>query len=329
MARLTRRLLHVEHNIRSYLVRRLLPLVESDINSCEVRVPLGGLNTLVRIVRTDNGKGFVVRVLPRGSKKKVRSLAAIYGLLKSKGVAVPGLVDWVESYSKSRLAILAEELIDGKTLAQEPFDRSTVAQLAELFIPLHRVKSPRWGEALQPRRGDFAAYCLKRAKNRLRGVRKRLTRSTDPAVFRAILDWFTVESRRLGALEQFDLTHDKVNPANVLWSESEKRYYLLDLATVRYGVKTKDIVALYHEVLGEDGRLMEQFESAYFAAFPQSEREQNAALWRWFHAYYHLAEAASQIKRARAAKTKAALYAPHHYEKFLHHWRELLAIVGE
>jgi len=329
MIQTPRRFLRVEQNIRSYLVRRLLPLVKAELASCEATVPLAGMNSLVRIVRTDDGKGFVVRVYPRSTRKKVRLLVDAYELLRSKGVSVPEIVDWIEDFSKSHLAIYSERLIEGQTLAQCRFAPASSAQLAELLIPLHRAKSPRWGEPKRLKEGDFSAYSMKRVMNRLRRVRKGLTRATDPAVFRKISDWFANQRHRFAEVRQFDLTHDKINPGNLLWADQQKRYYLLDLVTLRYGARTKDLVALYHEILRHDREAIDQFERVYFAAFPDEERRQNEALWPWYHAYYHLAEAASQIKRMHAATSRLALAGSSHYDKFLRHWERLLRIIGE
>jgi len=319
----------LDHRIRSYLVKRLLPLVKTDLASCEVKVPLSGVNSIVRLVHIRDGEGYVVRVFPRSERRRARALARAYELLRANGVSVPEIVDWVENYSRSGLTIYAERLIEGLPLSRRPFDPARADRLAELLIPLHRAKSPQWGAPGEPRRGDFSAYLFKRAINRLRRVRKGLTRATDPKVFRKIRDWFANERYRLGRIARFDLTHDKINPGNILWSDAEKRFYLLDLATVRYGIKTKDLVVLYHEILRNDADAVAEFERVYFNAFSEEERREHESLRRWFHAYYHLAEAASQIKRARTATEQLVLAEARHYEKFFHHWQELLRIVSE
>lgn len=323
------RFLQVEQSIRSYLVRRLLPLAKADLSSCQVTVPVAGVNTLIRMVHTGDGRGYVMRIYPRSERRRFRTLVAANKLLEQSGVQVPQRLDSIEDYSKSRLAFYVERLVEGLTVAQSRSQPVRAREIAELLIPLHRAKSPLWGEIERPQRGDFSAYCLRRVRHRMRSVRKGLTHATDPAVYRKILDWFAAERPEIASVRQFDLTHDKINPGNLLWAEQENRYYLLDLVTLRYGVKTKDLAALYHEVLRDDPAQIAEFEGVYFAAFPQEERSQNARLWRWFHAYYHLAEAAAQIKRSRAATSKVDLSGSDFYQKFLRQWEQLLAVIGE
>lgn len=317
----------VEQNIRSYLVKRLLPLAKSDLRSCQVTVPLPGKNTTIRIVRAKNGQGFVVRIFPPQGRKKMKAQLAAHESLRAKGVNVPEIVDHVERYSRSHLAILTERLIEGHTLRERSLDPATIEQLARLLIPLHRAKSPLWG-AGRWRRGGFASYSLGHVRNRLRAVRKDTTRAIDGATLRRIRDWFIAESHALAALSQFDLTHDKINPGNILWAEQEKQYYLLDLATVCYAAKAKDLVALYHEALGDDPQLIARFEDHYCAAFPEQENKQNISLWRWYHAYYHLAEAATRTRRSHRATSHDAAYELALHEKFLRHWQQLLALIN-
>ncbi|MCX8036314.1 MAG: aminoglycoside phosphotransferase family protein [Candidatus Sumerlaeia bacterium] len=317
----------IEQIIRSYIVKRLLPLAKSDLAAAEVVVPLGGMNSVIRIVRTKTGQGFVVRVFPRAERARLRSLIEVGKMLQSRGVAVPPTVDWVEDYSESHLVIHAERLIEGQTLVGHRAEASTAHLLASLFHSLHRTKSPQWGPPDNLESADFSIYSFRRAKNRLRGVRKVLTRTADKAVFEKILDWFTAERHRFDGVREFDLTHDKINPGNLLWAPAERKYYLLDLATVRFGVRTKDLVALYHEVLQEDPKAIAQFETAYWAGSTDGERQQNERLWRWYHAYYHLAEAASQIKRAHNATARYVLADSDYYEKFRRHWDQLLAVI--
>ncbi len=318
----------IEQNIRSYIVKRLLPLAKSDLAGAEAVVPLGGMNSVIRIVRTKTGPGFVVRVFPRAERARLRSLIAIGKMLQSRGVAVPPTVDWVEDYSESHLVIHSERLIEGQTLVGRCTEAATAPLLAELLLPLHQTKSPQWGPPDNLKSADFSLYSFRRVKYRLRGVRKALSRAADKAVFEKILDWFTAERHRFDTVREFDLTHDKINPGNLLWAPGERKYYLLDLATVRYGVRTKDLVALYHEVLRDDPEAIAQFEKAYWAGSTDGERQQNERLWRWYHAYYHLAEAASQIKRARNSTARYVLADSDYHEKFRRHWDQLLAIIN-
>jgi aminoglycoside phosphotransferase (APT) family kinase protein len=323
----TQRLLRMDRTVRSYLVERLLPMIGSEIGACRMSVPLDGLNAFARIVQTDDGRGVVVRVFPKSARKHLRDRQATLGLLRDNGVAVPEVVDYVENFSKSGVCFYTKQFIEGHTLAHTPLDPATIPQLAALMAPLHKAKSTAWGEPKRPQSGSFANYEQKQALGRLRSIRKHLRRGTATLELAKIAEWFESEKYRLMQIDEFNLTHNDINPGNLLWSEGEGRYYLLDLGLLRYGARARDLVNLHHRVLASDAERIAEFQRIYGAAFSEAQRRITVSVWRWYHACYHLRCAASHIRRLSKIST-ASVGENLHYENFLHNWERLQRIVN-
>jgi aminoglycoside phosphotransferase (APT) family kinase protein len=161
----------------------------------------------------------------------------------------------------------------------------------------------------------------------LRSIRKHLRRGTATLELGKINEWFESEKYRLMQIDEFNLTHNDINPGNLLWSGKEGRYYLLDLGLLRYGARASDLVNLHHRILASNAERIAQFQGMYGAAFSEAEQRINESVWRWYHACYHLRRAACHIRRLRNVST-AAVGENLHYENFLHHWERLQRIVN-
>lgn len=293
----------LEETLRTYLLKNLLPRLGVDKTNCRITNVLSGVKTIVRIVEPiEESAGFdgaVLRLYPIREKSRAEKNARISSFLISSSVSVPQLIDFCTEYKKDGVIILAEKCIKGKSGVELGFTPPLAAKLAQTLRGLHLIR-----EAAAELKFDFevpgyAAQMQKRVHQRLKGLKKFIPAEKDEKKYLPqITKWLNGWRERLLQLNQLGLIHDKLHLGNIIFSEKEQRFYLIDVETVQPGSCLKDLMQIYHEALSEKLELLSAFNQAYFEGEPKPiSSETLKALTPFFDAYYHLAESAINWRR--------------------------------
>jgi thiamine kinase-like enzyme len=316
----------LELSFKNYVVKRLAPREEFNLDHCKLSVPLAGVKTFVRLLELQDGRGFIIRAFPRSKRALAHKLYLADDLLEKHNLAAPRLIDYATDFAHGKIIFLAEQYIAGRIIGEIALTDVLVRRLAELLCSLHSIKLSRWGDIARPKPKGYGAAQLRKIAHRFHGVRRNSLAPPDRKIVRRIRAWFSAWADELNALELFDLIHDKLNPGNLIVS-ADGKIFLVDFATVQYGFKAKDLAQLYAEVLRDDPQTQQSFESYYLPHQREPDREMFHRLYPFFHAYYHLGECATNAKRDYKSKMRKVELQSSFHKKFLHHWHELQEIV--
>lgn len=319
----------VDQYIKDYLLKVLLPREKADFAQCRVCIPLFGVKSLVRLVEFPDGRGIVLRVFPRRQRSLAHKLYLADDLLEKYNISAPRIIDYEPSFSRARLAIIAEEYIVGDHVNQLSLTDDRIQQIAHLLGALHRIKSSTSGDIQKPKRSRYANALMRKVAHRLRNIRRHSLAVLDRRYLRSVRKWFLRWKSAFVYFSLYDLIHDKLNRGNVIFSADRKSVFLLDFATLQYGYKAKDLAQLYAEVLRDDPLLIEKFEHWYFTFLKEHELVELREIYPFFHAYYHLSQCAINLKRDFSTESHSLSFKSSFYNEFLAHWQELLEIIGE
>ncbi|GAB4322596.1 MAG: hypothetical protein Kow0059_17720 [Candidatus Sumerlaeia bacterium] len=309
--------------LRKHLGRRL----KFDPQHCRVIVPQEGVQSNIRLVEFAEGGGVAVRIFQRRDRAIAEQLYHADDLLTQHKVPAPALVDYYESNDRHQLIMLAEERVEGVPAGQVTFDDGKVESLAMTFRRLHRVQSAEWGPPAARREKGFAAEQMRKASHRLSAVKRRGGALVKKQEWKKAAEFMKAWKALLESVKVFRLIHDKINAGNLIYNPAKNEFALIDLVTLQFGHPHKDLIPLYHEVLEENPEHVERFRTLYWADYSESERQQALTIEPFFHAYYHLAECAINLKRLSKWTAKRGLADSAYIEKFARHWSQLLQIV--
>ena len=317
----------LETHLREYVRNRLLAprgLAGCDFDLLE---PRAGVKTFVRLVELQGHPGFALRVYPSWERRPARRRLEANRLIERHGLPGPRIVAHRLGLFLLRPTIVAEERLRGRHVAPGGWTSEMAARLAEALARFHSVSSGRHGPIDKPSAGRFFDEFWGRVRHRLRGVRRRCAGRVSARALAEAARWFRAWANRFQGLERFDLLHDKLNPGNVLWLEAEGRFALLDFETMQFGCRVKDLVQAEHDVLFEEEEAVHALRGAYLPRLPEPDREFAERVLPFFHAYYHLSEASTTLKRARRARTAGLTEGAE--RRLNRHWAEMERIVGE
>ena len=308
--------------VKRYVERRLARSGLEGGGEVKVTLPLTGVRSVVRVIEIDGRPRAVVRVHAASGVDAVDTRVLADMLVERHGLDAPRLLDVYEGRKNDLIAVV-EEYVSGDHVAPDALRPGQIDALADTFARLHAVASPRCGALAAPSRSGYDDFAFGRASNRFRSVRRWAPSRITPADKRRVLRWFHACSRRLADVDAFSLIHDKPNRGNVIWNESDGRFVLVDLATLRYDCPAKDLTQIEHELLGGDAGRIERFRAAYFGDKPSP----SGPLEAFHHAYYHLSQCA--INCRRGSKHPSPDEDNAFATKSIEHWRHLTTIVDK
>ncbi len=294
---------NIEECFRRYVLRCLLPKLGIKENRCRVCIPVSGVKNIVRMVESlDSEKepeqrGAVVRIYPVREEKKLKRMVEIKRFLIKHGVPVPEIVDVCTYCRNDGVVFYAERLIKGQTGLEMACGSFEAERMAETLFLLHSITFAPSDMHFNFDVHTYRTMILKRVKNRLTGLKKYSPEPPDKSTFDMISDFFHRKAKKLNDISSLQLVHDKLHPGNLIFSDNEGIFYLLDTETVQPGCCVKDLMHLYHETLKEDSALITSFERIYFDSRLPLDEEIIRKLTPFYDAYYHLAECAISWKR--------------------------------
>lgn len=318
---------HTDLFLKRYVERRLAKSKILPRGEVKIVIPMTGVRSLVRLVEVDNVPRVVVHLYSRSQIGIVDHRMLADNLIERYEIDAPKLLDLYES-DKAGITALVEEFIPGKHPSPETLVGVRIEALAKSLHHLHEITSDRFGSlGGRTRRGTFARAAYGQATNRFRGVRRWGPRSIKWGARRRAKKWFRSSAQRFADLESFSLIHDKPNCGNLIWRPDCGRFSFVDLTTLGYGYRAKDLVQVNHELLGNDEAKIAEFESHYFKNGSDSLVEQYRVLAPFFHAYYHLSQCAINCRREKKRGGSLSHFGANFVEKSIHHWDQLEKIM--
>jgi Ser/Thr protein kinase RdoA (MazF antagonist) len=315
----------LERFLRRHVRERLL--APRGLGEAEFRLtaPETGVTTLVRLVELDGDPGFALRVYPGSRRWRARRRMAAEQLIERHDLPAPRVVDCRFGLRFGGLTVVAEERLAGRHLGPGEWTAGRAGKLGEALARLHAVSSSRHGPVEKPSRRSFFTALQQRVDHRLKGIRRRDDRSLSKEQLAEVQSWFRAWEAPFQRLDRFDLTHDKLNPGNVLWQEELHRVALLDFETLQFGCRAKDLAQACHDVLFDEQRAVAAFLEAYWERVPAEARASAEGLCRFFRAYVHLGQCSVNLRRAAKARPKRDPKGE--LRKFARHWASLSEIV--
>ncbi|HOE62679.1 MAG TPA: aminoglycoside phosphotransferase family protein [Candidatus Sumerlaeota bacterium] len=320
---------HIDNAFRNYITRRLFPLLGCSAGDCAIEVPVSGTKTCIRLVRSKNGRCFIIRAYAKSDKSSAQQLFLADNILQKHGIPSPKVVDYIALYSDKGVSFLTEEYIAGQIWREIAPDETLARRLAVLLARLHSIGSDGWGALRAPtRRGKYGSYRFKKVRHRLHGIGKFINDAGISRMeFRAACQWFKSYDCILDNLSSYQLVHDKLNSGNVICSPKLDTVYLLDFATLHYGYRGKDIAQAELELLNEDPALGKIFLDEYFRHFPPETAEEYEAIAPFCRGYYHLARCSTYLRRDHKSHAGKNAFKKDFVKRFRHHWQALSDIM--
>ncbi|MCX7011277.1 MAG: hypothetical protein NTW86_01695 [Candidatus Sumerlaeota bacterium] len=317
----------LESFLREYVRGQLLEPRGLGVAEFRLVEPETGVKTFVRLVEIPGQAGYAARVYPRRERRRAVRRLQLEKLLLQNDLSAPRLVNWRLGSIWRGPSIVVEELLRGRHLAPGEWTAPLAERLAATLLRFHAVSSPRHGPIEKPSSGAFFDSQWSKVRHRLRGVRRRAGGRVPRRALAEAARWFRSWRPQFAGMDSFDLIHDKLNSGNVLWLQAEERFALLDFETLQYGSRVKDWAQAEHDVLTENEAAVQAFRAASTANLPPPTRQFCESVAPFFHAYYHLSEAATALKRSRRATRLAAVDG--NLIKLERHWAEVERIMGE
>ena len=337
--------------IRCYLEQHVCPALHIPPAIERIAKPALGVKSTLFLVRpSGRALPFVVRCLT--SRAEARRLIDIYRFAEGHDLPTPRLLhaDASGEHIKDHgFATVVEECLEGdhrtarprsddpsvERPVDTPPDAAQLDALARTLAALHRIESDRWGHPC--RRGTawipwslrgrlaFDRLILGKFKNRLASVER-----FDPAyesTWRGrILDFARSFRRGWDGGPPFGLTHDKLNPGNVLFAPDAEAF-LLDLGSLQFGFPGKDLAAaLYFFCDGAEAEV--RFRRIYFELLPDRVRdhfERNEPLYRAYHHLSRWAARAHGLARKRESGYTLSLASAEREREAMWGWIEKTA----
>jgi len=317
----------LESSLREYVREQLLEPRGLGVAEFRLIEPETGVKTFVRLVEIPGQAGYALRVYPRWERWRAVRRLHVEKLLRQNDLPAPRLANWRLGTIWRGPSIVVEELLRGRHVAPGEWTPPRAEQFAETLLRFHAVSSPRHGPVEKPASGAFFDSLWSKVRHRFRGVRRRAGQRVTRRALIETARWFRSWRERFAGMDRFDLIHDKLNSGNVMWMDAEARFALLDFETLQYGCRVKDWAQAEHDVLSEDEAAVQAFRAATVAGLPAPAREFCERVTPFFHAYYHLSEAATALKRSRRSTRLAVVDG--NLIRLDRHWAEMERIVRE
>ena len=203
----------------------------------------------------------------KGIKKHNRFKELLHSseYLAKNGVTVPKVVyatsEGLGFLKRTRLNIICEERITGKTLQENKISDETAAKASKFLFSMHNIKRSLWGKIEEGKDIGLYEYLCKKIEEKIRKWQK-----LDPLfpedVDKKVFSWINLWQTEIENLQSFSLSHCDVNPGNIILN-NENQMYLLDTGHIRYLPPAIDFYTLQLQ-LCKDKHTEDVFECAYF-----------------------------------------------------------------
>ncbi len=300
--------------LEEYLVSRLALVGPSP----RIERPRWGVMSELAILEDGQGIGHVVRFVR--SKAAGDRLHRAHELAHAHHLPAPAitLVELSPAHFRAHgFGVVAERRLPGRHLGPEEMDETRRAALAQTLAAWHRLERARWGPPGRPAWGSFVRRGLVgKLKNRLEGIARH-----DPEYQRVwskrVLTFAKLYAQVWDGGPPYALTHDKINPGNVLFGE-DGEVYLLDIGSTQFGAPGKDLAAaLDYFARGEADEA--DLKAAYFARVDPRLADHFVRFEPLYRLWHHLsrwaARARSQVRKAARAGRAIPLDRGHSYTR--------------
>lgn len=276
--------------------RLLLPSVFEEIERTSWR-PSGG----VFVVRPQGAAPLALRLLSDQGRAERYVRAA--RLAESKRLPTPRLVfadTSREHHREHGFSIVVERLIEGAQISRHEMDDAHRSALARTLAQTHSVESARWGA---PGSFQFRFYfdreLIHRAEKRLRSVQT-FDDSFRPEWRSRIERFFRARRSRWSIEAPYALTHDKINPGNVIFTD-DGRAHLIDLRGMTFGSIGKDLAAAL-SFFCQTPEQVDAFKTVYFAGVGPRWRDHYERHEPVYQVCHHLTRWAARSRDASAVE---------------------------
>lgn len=302
---------HMEAAIKRYASEELPKLLEmqqtDEALPIRIEVPLGGLQSIVRIV-TIGARKVVLRAYPLTQRQAAERHRSAAELLSSYGIRVPVLYTFTDERSKYFAWFLLEEYVEGTCPRARDLTDQQIQVAASELARLHMVLSSRWGAVDATRSENYSDVLLRRAQKRLSASHAFGRDSDYQENQQKILQWFRAWRPFLDQQEEYHLIHGKLHRENALFT-NDGAYCLLDYTTLEWGMPAEDVVTVHTSLCEGDPDVIARFDNAYFSRLPAAVAERQMKLIPFFEAYMVLSHLSKFTKRMnrRSGKQKTAM----------------------
>lgn len=313
--------------LKRYVERILVPKLDLRAVGYRIVIPHTGVKSCVRRLEFANDLRIVVRCYTQTEKKNLRPRLLADEIFEKHQLPAPRIIDYREQNERPRFIFIAEEEAPGRHLIKGPFPRELIAPLAQCLAAFHAVRAPLHGPLGKPIGGPFFDAFSRRVKNRLSTLRRYSSKSFEKPLLKPARRWFSRWRDNFAPISIFDLVHGSLNPGNLVWDDAQKRFFLIDFATINFGCKAKDVVQAEHELFSGDDApaIQKEFRETYIGLLPRVERQQFESVEPFFHAYFHLGQCAISLRRESKKRRLQRNLSGGEYTKFIAHWRILLS----
>lgn len=278
--------------------------------------PERGTRSDLLLVRRTSGPGVVVRFFKNRARGVQVEKAST--LARASGVPVPELILADNSrahFLRHGFGVIVERLIEGEHPEAGALDRDKLGALGTALARLHAIERERWGRPGQIGLGSyFKKVILARVSNRLDSL-KRFDPEYDPAWRSRMMRIMKEAGKSWDAGPPFALTHDKINPGNLI-ADREGNVFFLDVETLQFGAAGKDLSAAFYYFCGSDSD-EEIFKEAYFAGLRPFHREHFARFEPLYRSWHHLSRWAAKTRAYEKGKKRDGVAPDEDVETYL------------
>lgn len=300
----------MECGIKRYVAEDLPKLLEAGgktpVGPIRMEVPLGGLQSIIRIVSLGSTK-VVLRAYPLARRQSAERHRTASELMNGYGVRVPAVYAFADERHKYNTWFIIEEFVDGTCpRARELTDDQINAAAAEL-AKMHMVLSSRWGAVGAERSESYSDVLLRRVNKRLMASQAFGKNSDDIQNQQKILAWFESWRATLDRVSEYHLIHGKLHRENALFGP-DGRFCLLDNTTIEWGIPAEDLVQIHTSLCEGDPEVIRRFDAAYFPLLPANIAQVQRNLLPFYETYMvlaHLSKYAKRMNRRRGKQRNA------------------------
>ena len=230
-----------------------------------------GIHSYVFFLTFEGGPPLVIKAIT--SRKRFRSLVQCTEHLSQKDVRVPQILYAHEDrriLSWSRMHVICEERIVGKTMFEMQPTEVPVPEIARFFFRMHGIKRETWGKIDEAHKDGLHQYFMAKARDKLKQWQRH-----DPACASSFagncLGWMKKQQKIIQEISSFSLSHGDPNPGNIMYS-ADGDIVLLDVGHLRYSPRALDYYQLLIHFCQDHEELIKRFAEHYFAGVSNEER---------------------------------------------------------
>lgn len=319
---------HMEVATKRFIAKAVPTILEADTKNARpaptVEIPLGGLRSLVRIVKLD-GQSVIVRAYPVSRRAEALQHFAASTFLQKHHVRVPRILHFMDNPGRFGAIFLVEEFVQGRTKRSTEITDEDIEAVTDQLARLHNVTAEVWGPIDLPRSEDYGNVLFRRVEKQLNRALKGRVVVGQLSHTAAIRRWFEAWKDDLNRITRFSLVHDKLHRENCIF-EDDGGFCLIDTTTLLWEVGASDLVVVHHSLCGGDEALIEKLNNLYFRKLEPEVAEQCRFFLPLFEGLFFLSQVQKNIKRMQRSHRTPPADA---VDKATYWWRRLTLLVEQ